>query len=67
MNRKTIAISVEGDRDYVEKVKRTAGANGLTIASVVRSAIDAYLFFAPDGLNKVQSNIKDSTPTDETR
>ena len=47
MGRKTTAISVEGDREYIKKVKRVAAANDLTTASVVRAAIDAYLFFAP--------------------
>lgn len=45
MGRKTIAIPVEGDREYVKKVKRAAAAKDLTIASVVRTAIDAHLFF----------------------
>lgn len=61
MGRKTTAIPVEGDREYVNKVKRAAGANGLTIAFVVRQAIDAHLFFATDGKNKFHQEIKDTT------
>lgn len=65
MSRKTISIPVEGDREYVDRVKRAAGANGLTIAFVVRQAIDAHLFFATDGNKKFHQETKDTT--DETR
>lgn len=61
MSRKTIAIPVEGDREYVNRVKRFAGANGLTIASVVRSAIDAYIFFASSDQELVHLSKNNST------
>lgn len=54
MGRKTIAIPVEGDRDYVKMVKRAAAAKDLTIASVVRTAIDAHLFFVSPDSQKSQ-------------
>lgn len=56
MGRNTIAIPVEGDREYVKKVKRAAAAKDLTIASVVRSAIDAHLFFVSDEPQLAQSS-----------
>lgn len=72
MPQQSISVSIEGDRTYVKALKALAYTRGVTIAKLVRSAIDKEyghdlephldFFVAQDGRKNVHLDTNTSKP-----